>query len=742
MVHRMKKSALLLALVLLLSVFGVAVPAGGARAAADPVTWRGLFVGCGDYAGTYNDLAPGTLNDAHEAGYVFSNAAYDGTSRARGAMTIRTNIGRSTLLGLLNTGSTSSPYYGADANDVSIFFFSGHGATSGGTSIVLSDGSSDGYLTVNDLEAALREVPGTKVVILDCCYSGGIIGKSAESAPSASDSVQSKDVPATDQESFAQALLEPFAGSGRVERALLNQPSYVVFTASSGSEVSYGEAMGEDDMGFFTRAFTDGLGRYGSYAADADANKTVTAQEAYQSSLSIFSSYYGDLVGASTAQYYAADPSFTLLKYDKAGAKTTGKAKSAVDLYSSTLASKASLLRLSAQQEVKIYGTFGSYYKASARDSDGNTFIGYVHKESVSLPGSTPTPAVKRNGVAKARITTCVYATASSSGKKLRTLNAGNLVDLIGASGTYYKVSVSGVTGYVYSGNLVIVSGSSGLPSIGTVKTKTKTYVYATASSSGTRLLTLNSGKQITVYGGSGKYFRIIASGYTGYVPASAVSVTSGSIAPYPTANYMLGVGKVKRATWLYKSQSTSGTRLRTLAAGQTAVIVWVSSKYYNCWINGQVGFVPRSEMDIVSGKLKGGAPKSTKKSLNVTGRAVAASPVYASTSTSSRVVLRLKKNSTFTALSVAGSFYKMKKSGKTGYIPAGNASMNSKRLSAAGKARNTCYIYADHSAKSAKKLTLKAGAYVSIIQVQGSYYTVWISGVKGYVPTKDIAVI
>jgi len=169
---------------------------------------------------------------------------------------------------------------------------------------------------------------------------------------------------------------------------------------------------------------------------------------------------------------------------------------------------------------------------------------------------------------------------------------------------------------------------------------------------------------------------------------------------------------------------------------------VWVSSKYYNCWINGQVGFVPRSEMDIVSGKLKGGAPKSAKKSLNVTGRAVAACPVYASTSTSSRVVLRLKKNSTFTALSVAGSFYKVKKSGKTGYIPAGNASMNSKSLSAAGKARNTCYIYADRSAKSAKKLTLKAGAYVSIIQVKGGYYTVWISGVKGYVPTKDITVI
>lgn len=740
MVHHMKKFALLLALALLLSAFGVAVSAGEARAAADPVTWRGLFVGCGDYAGTYNDLAPGTLNDAHEAGYVFSNAAYDGTSRAKGAMTVRTNIGRSTLLGLLNTGSASSPYYGADANDVSVFFFSGHGATSGGTSIVLSDGSSDEYLTVNDLEAALREVPGTKVVILDCCYSGGIIGKSAESAAPASDSAQSKDVPAADQENFAQALLEPFAGSGRTTRALLNQPSYVVFTASSGSEVSYGEAMDEDDMGFFTRAFTDGLGRYGSYAADADANKTVTAQEAYQSSLSIFSSYYGDLVGASTAQYYAADPSFTLLKYDKSGAKATGKAKNAADLYSSTLASKASLLRLSAQQEVKIYGTFGSYYKASARDSDGNTFIGYVHKESVSLPGSTP--AVKRNGVAKARIRTCVYATASSSGKKLRTLNAGNLVDLIGASGTYYKVSVSGVTGYVYSGNLVIVSGSSGLPSIGTVKTKAKTCVYATASASGTKLLTLNSGKQITVCGGSGKYFRVIASGYTGYVPAGAVSVTSGSIAPYPTANYMLGVGKVKRATWLYKSQSASGTRLRTLAAGQTAVIVWVSSKYYNCWINGQVGFVPRSEMDIVSGKLKGGAPKSTKKSLNVTGRAVAACPVYASASTSSRVVLRLKKNSTFTALSVAGSFYKVKKSGKTGYIPAGNASMNSKRLSAAGKARNTYYIYADRSAKSAKKLTLKAGAYVSIIQVKGGYYTVWISGVKGYVPTKDITVI
>ncbi|GAH91355.1 unnamed protein product, partial [marine sediment metagenome] len=36
------------------------------------------------------------------------------------------------------------------------------------------------YISVDELEAALSAIPGTKVVFLDSCYSGGFIGKGKE----------------------------------------------------------------------------------------------------------------------------------------------------------------------------------------------------------------------------------------------------------------------------------------------------------------------------------------------------------------------------------------------------------------------------------------------------------------------------------------------------------------------------------------------------------------------------------
>jgi len=73
----------------------------------------------------------------------------------------------------------------ADYNDISYFYFSGHGVWKNNTSYLCPTEANyyapmSTYISVDELETALSAIPGTKVVFLDSCYSGGFIGKGKE----------------------------------------------------------------------------------------------------------------------------------------------------------------------------------------------------------------------------------------------------------------------------------------------------------------------------------------------------------------------------------------------------------------------------------------------------------------------------------------------------------------------------------------------------------------------------------
>ena len=68
---------------------------------------------------------------------------------------------------------------GMNSNDVFLFFYSGHGYTSSGSmsgALALANG---GSVSMSELAAALKKVPGKVIVILDSCGSGAAINKAA-----------------------------------------------------------------------------------------------------------------------------------------------------------------------------------------------------------------------------------------------------------------------------------------------------------------------------------------------------------------------------------------------------------------------------------------------------------------------------------------------------------------------------------------------------------------------------------
>ena len=162
-------------------------------------------------------------------------------------------------------------FAGAAPQDVSLFYITCHGYYQGGMSYLqFYDGS---LLSAADLEHALRRVPGTVAVLIDCCGSGGFLGRA--SAP----------------EDFNRGVVAAF--SGRVGPGVLTGSKYKVLTSALLDEdsyrISFDENLTEGSMAtVFARALADGAGwnitrgRRAAMRADLDMDRGLSLQELYQ----------------------------------------------------------------------------------------------------------------------------------------------------------------------------------------------------------------------------------------------------------------------------------------------------------------------------------------------------------------------------------------------------------------------------------------------------------------------------
>ncbi|MBR6028761.1 MAG: CHAT domain-containing protein [Clostridia bacterium] len=174
---------------------------------------------------------------------------------------------------------------GAEEGDVSCFYLCTHGIWSPydpaeGMTLLLSDGENEEGVTAAGLKEIFDQIRGTKVLILDACRSGAMIGK---------------------------GVYGPFEN-------LFAGDSYKVICSSGGQEDSWfwrgltadgSQVTGE---GYFSGALTLALGAPGGHAADADRDGAVTMSELKR--------YLRANHGASTVQFYPEEDDFPLLTYD------------------------------------------------------------------------------------------------------------------------------------------------------------------------------------------------------------------------------------------------------------------------------------------------------------------------------------------------------------------------------------------------------------------------------------------
>lgn len=219
-------------------------------------TYRALLIG-NTYTGESNEL-PGCENDV------------DGMRTMLGRMTatpysvtVKKNIRAEEIL-----SSISSTFGNASYNDVSLFYYSGHGANSVGADGNPTSyhaalvGTFQTYVSIARLKTELDKIPGKKVIIIDACHSGQFIARDGM-------------VTQVSSSAFNSQVVNLFANddqlSGDVSRT-------AVVLAADGSEL-----LSEEAPEFIDRAGETNFAKSGYYVITACRSEEKSVSTGYDS---------------------------------------------------------------------------------------------------------------------------------------------------------------------------------------------------------------------------------------------------------------------------------------------------------------------------------------------------------------------------------------------------------------------------------------------------------------------------
>lgn len=219
-------------------------------------TYRALLIG-NTYTGESNEL-PGCENDV------------DGMRTMLGRMTatpysvtVKKNIRAEEIL-----SSISSTFGNASYNDVSLFYYSGHGANSVGADGNPTSyhaalvGTFQTYVSIARLKTELDKIPGKKVIIIDACHSGQFIARDGA-------------VTQVSSSAFNSQVVNLFANddqlSGDVSRT-------AVVLAADGSEL-----LSEEAPVFIDRAGDTNFAKSGYYVITACRSEEKSVSTGYDS---------------------------------------------------------------------------------------------------------------------------------------------------------------------------------------------------------------------------------------------------------------------------------------------------------------------------------------------------------------------------------------------------------------------------------------------------------------------------
>lgn len=256
----MKKTRLLWGIACLLT-FIILLPGG--KATAEAANYRAVTM-----LGNVSGLGKGPENDRTNFERMLRRAYGNGV-----AVTAAPAGGMRTVADVKSVIQTA--FAGSEDGDVNFFYCSSHGNKNG---ISLSSET----LTAAKLASCFEDIPGSHVIIVDCCYAGGLIQKSEDDG----------------SEAFLDYFLAEFeeAVSEKTSRSALTTGDFRLIMAASSEELSWQAELGDrkESMGCFTTALVLGgginpmkVGASSGYVlestpADLNRDGSISHEEMYQ----------------------------------------------------------------------------------------------------------------------------------------------------------------------------------------------------------------------------------------------------------------------------------------------------------------------------------------------------------------------------------------------------------------------------------------------------------------------------
>lgn len=219
-------------------------------------TYRALLIG-NTYTGESNEL-PGCDNDVDGMRTMLSRMTATPYS-----VTVKKNIRAEEIL-----SSISSTFGNASYNDVSLFYYSGHGANSVGADGNPTSyhaalvGTFQTYVSIARLKTEMDKIPGKKVIIIDACHSGQFIARDGA-------------VTQVSSSAFNSQVVNLFANDDQLSDDV-NRTAVVL--AADGSEL-----LSEEAPAFIERAGDTNFAKSGYYVITACRSEEKSVSTGYDS---------------------------------------------------------------------------------------------------------------------------------------------------------------------------------------------------------------------------------------------------------------------------------------------------------------------------------------------------------------------------------------------------------------------------------------------------------------------------
>ncbi len=388
-------------------------------------------------------------------------------------------------------------------------------------------------------------------------------------------------------------------------------------------------------------------------------------------------------------------------------------------------------------------------------------------------PSATPEPTAtpSTENAVKGMVTVSklpVYKSASTSSSKLGNIYKGQVVNVLKWNSTWGYIELNGRYGYCNIKGLVKTStqpsatpeptatlAPTATPSVenavkGTV-TADKTMVYKSASTSSEKLGNIYKGQVVNVLKWNSTWGYIELDGKYGYCSIKALTPTSNSQTPEPTAtpsteDAVKGTVTVSKLP-VYKSASTSSSKLGNIYKGQVVNVLRWNSTWAYIELDGKYGFCSVKGLSKTDSTP---APTPTPSIENAVKATVTADSVkvYQTASEQGTYLGTLKKGREVNVISWSGEWAFIELNGRYGFCkvsaltPSDEIDKIPDGFTEGGFTASVVYpgakVYASAST-SATSASLALGATVNVYAYNKDWACiVWDNG-YGFVPVKHL---